>query len=259
VFGTTRSTDRWQKLHAFGVRTALLDINRWQGTVDLPDNWRCEPLDVYFMLPPSSLKQALEPGGGYDCLLKALATDVTHRAILVSSTAVFGDHLNDIVTAETLAQPRDERGLRLLDIEHRWLRLGPRFLVCRLAGLYGSRRIIGRKQLLDGAQITGDAGRWLNLIHAADAAQLLVACITGAKSRPIELGSDGNPVRRGEYYRHTAVVLGAPVPQFETGEAPGAGSRRCDPRSTMQRTGWRPRYADFRQGLAAIIACGDKP
>jgi hypothetical protein len=27
----------------------------------------------------------------------------------------------------------------------------------------------------------------------------------------------------------------------------------------MQRTGWRPRYADFRQGLAAIIACGDKP
>ena len=175
------------------------------------------------------------------------------RAVLISSTRVYGDRDTGTVTAETPVRPDDERGRRILAIEQRWLSFGEKFYICRLAGLYGPGRIVGRRQLDNQTALPGTADGYLNLIHVEDAAQLAVICGTKAGINRIELGADGHPVRRHEYYKDLVrrLRIDAPV-QF----SPSARARRgyrCDPRSTIHRTAWALRFPDYRAGLTASL------
>ena len=76
--------------------------------------------------------------------------------------------------------PTDMRGRSLLEAESRWLAAPIDSFVVRLAGLYGPDRIIGLAAVRDGAPIVGDPQAMLNLIHADDAATLLIAVLEAA-------------------------------------------------------------------------------
>jgi nucleoside-diphosphate-sugar epimerase len=222
-----------------------------------PGNPPATAVDVYFMLTPGTLAPALSCGGGYDRLLQAMSTWPIRRALLVSSTAVYGRGGAAVVSAETPVDPDDKRGCRIVDIETRWLAGGEQFFVCRLAGLYGPERIIGEAQLRSGDALPGSPERWLNLIHVDDAARLLVACNLSPGARNVELGSDGYPVQRARYYDFLARTLGLATPvEFDYDDSQRTASRRCDPSSTMTRVGWRPRYAGYPDGLRASLAPG---
>lgn len=251
VIGTTRSERRWTLFRSLGVETVLYDI-----TGDLPPAFNSRTLqgdlDVFFMLPPSAISGALAAGGGFDRLVAAIKTWPVRRAILISSTSVYADDAA-VVNAETRANPQDARGTRVLEIEQRWLGDDERFYVCRLAGLYGPDRVIGRRQLTQGEAIGGDPRRWLNLIHVEDAAELAVACAHAPNPGTIELGSDGNPVSRSTYYRFLAELLDCAAPRFTDRTARSRAGRRCDPSSTSTRLGWHPRYVDFRDGIRASL------
>lgn len=208
------------------------------------------PLHVLCLLPPGACADAAGTLAPLRRLVEMLGALAPESAILSSSTGVYGDAAR-VVTAESPCAPGGAREQRLREIEEIWLGQ-PVASVLRLAGLYGPGRIIGLAGVRAAAPIPGDPDAWLNLVHVDDAAALLLKMMEGPGAR-IELGSDGSPVTRRDYYRTLAALAGAPAPRFDRGPAVrGATHRRCDPASTCERRGWRPMFSDFRAGLAVL-------
>lgn len=258
---TVRSARRAGSLARMGVSVQLLDVtaaDAGQCLQSLVASERPGGYDLYYLVPPSrgpGAEQVLIEGA--QRVTAALARVPPRRAVVASSTAVYGDLGGAVVQAETPARPADARGRLLLAGETCWTHSGLPVQVVRLAGLYGPGRVIGQRALLAGEPIGGDPAHWLNLVEISDAAALLEAVATAAAPAAVELGADGSPVRRREYYTWLAGVLGAPAPRFEPAGATAAfraGDRRCDSRTTAARTGWTPRFADFRAGLTAALA-----
>lgn len=252
VWATTRTRDRWEQLGACCARLIQYDIGRAGDEGALPAHNDAGSFDVFVMLTPSAIQPAIA-SGGYRRLLEAVAALNPRRAVLVSSSGVYGEQTGGRVTAETPPRPVSARGAKLLDIENQWLAAGVQQRVCRLAGIYGPQRVIGRAALSRGEVLPGDPEAWLNLIHVEDAADLVIRCASVDNALAVELGSDGEPVSRGTYYTYLASVLGVAPPRFDRVRAARAGSKRCDPDSTLRRLGWTPKYQNYRAGLAASV------
>lgn len=252
VWATTRSRDRWTDLRFSCARLFEYDVRRIPEKDVLPvyDGPGC--LDVFVMLTPSAIVPAMDTGG-YRRLIEAIGAMAPRRAVLVSSTGVYGEQAGGRITAETPPQAPAGRGQQLVSIENEWLAAGTHHRVCRLAGIYGPGRVIGRDTLINGDSLPGTAQAWLNLIHVEDAADLVIRCAGYAGAHDIELGSDGHPVSRGTYYATLASLLGVAPPRFDRERQARSGSKRCDPGSTMQRLSWSPRYRDYRAGLVASL------
>ena len=217
-----------------------------------------EGADAIFMIPPSAID---EPVLTIEKVVSDLVRNNCRRALLISSTGVYGRPDNEIVTAESVISPHDHRSERLAAIENTWLEGGERFRILRLAGIYGPERIIGKARLRDGKPVGGEADAWLNLIHVADAASLSLRCLARDDSR-VELGADGNPSSRGEYYGFLAELFGYQPPQF-TGDEGGVTtgkltrnsvSKKCDPSSTHLRLNWAPQFKNYKMGIRGSMS-----
>lgn len=251
VWATTRSRERWEHLRACCARLIQYDISHAGGERALPA--QTDGLfDVFVMLTPSAIAPAIADGG-FRRLLEAIAGLNPRRAVLVSSSGVYGEQGGGRVTAETPPRPVAARGAQLLEIENEWLAAGIQHRVCRLAGIYGPERVIGREALMRGDSLPGDPDAWLNLIQVEDAAELVIRCASADNAHAVELGSDGEPVSRETYYTYLAAQLGAGPPRFDRARNARSGSKRCDPVSTLRRLDWAPKYQNYRAGLAASL------
>lgn len=269
VFGTTRSPDHARQLAAIGVRPMLVHVTQPVTHAAMRPALEVEALDVYYMVPPGRPDSSPSPRqvvlGGIAHMVRSLKRAKVRRAVLVSSTAVYSQRGGQRVDADSPAKPHDERGRRLLEGEKLWLDAGEPYHVLRLAGLYGPGRVVGFKAVADGAPLLGDPEALINLIHVDDAAELLIAMMLSDETGRIELGCDGTPVPRIEYYRHLAQRLGAPPPQVLSDEkmialmglsAPRlrqTSSKALDHIATCRRTCWSPRYPNYRLGLEAVL------
>jgi len=221
------------------------------------------------MIPPGRLDGSPSTRqtilGGTAHTIKALKQANVRRAIYISSTAVYGQTESQPVSADTPAQPHSERAGLMLQGEQLWLDAGDPYHVLRLAGLYGPGRIIGLKAVREQAPLIGDPNALLNLIHVDDAVSLLLAITQSQTAGRIELGSDGQPTPRIDYYTHLAERLNVPSPvpmdsqmaAIQLGLDPKrlarSSSKALDNRPTQTRTGWQPRYTDYRAGLDALF------
>ncbi len=252
VWATTRTQGRWDQLAACCTRLTRFDITAAGNAGALPPSDTVGPFDVFVMLTPSAIVPAIATGA-YNRLIAAIAALNPRRAVLVSSTGVYGEQAGGSVTAETPPRPNSIRGKQLLEIETQWLGAGRQYRVCRLAGIYGPGRVIGREALRRGEALPGDPQAWLNLIHVDDAADLAIRCASTENAHAVELGSDNCAVSRDTYYSYLASLLGAGAPRFDPGRSARSGSKRCDPGSTLRRLDWHPQYQDYRAGLAASL------
>lgn len=204
-------------------------------------------VEVFCLLTPSALSTA----AAREHLVAILAELPLKCAVLVSSTGIYGAMEGGEVSAETVPHLSGAREQGLADIEQAWLQL-PRARIARMAGLYGPERVIGTGMMREGRLIPGRASAWLNLIHRQDAADLLCRVAASEQAATVELGSDGQPMRRSEYYGFLAELLGAPAPRFESLDDGDAG-KRVNPVSTWQRLGWHPRFVSYREGVRAAL------
>ena len=226
------------------------DARSWANLTALENNGGA--LRIYFCVPPGRIDARLFPD-----FLRRLGRLGGQRAVLVSSTVVYGrrEREVDADSEVSIDSPRAERQYRL---ERDWLNGMDNTCILRLAGIYGAGRVIGRAGILAGETLQGRADAWLNLIRVDDAATLLKRMGGIAQPARVELGADGSPVRRRDYYTFLAQRLGRPPPGFDQARINGRG-RRCDNRKTCRRTGWRPAFPDYRAGLAGLVeACPDK-
>jgi hypothetical protein len=219
----------------------LLDINNretWKNLLPLTT----AEIDVYFLLPPSQIELA--------CLqdfVTLLGIWKIRRLVMSSSTVVYGSQ-SRLVDADSEVNIDTDRAERQYSIEQNIRSSGIELKIVRLAGLYASDRIIGKQAILDGQTLSGKGDSWLNLIHTTDAANLLIEVMASETASSIEMGSDGNPVRRANYYGDLADHYSREPPVFRNEETERGEGRRCDNSITVERTAWRAAITDYRKG-----------
>lgn len=191
--------------------------------------------------------------GGLGRVLDALGD--APRVVFSSSTGVWGTDDGAVVDETTPAHPAREAGRVLLEAEallHD--RTGDRGTALRFAGLYGPGRLPRLDDLRAGRPIAADPDSWLNLIHADDAARIVVAVAAAPHARRLYVVSDGVPVRRRDWYAHLAARSGSPPPTFDTAaERTRGADKRVDPSLLFRDVPLPLTYPDSFAGIDAIL------
>lgn len=181
---------------------------------------------------------------------------VPRRVLFVSSTSVYGQKNGEWVDECSPVEPSGYSGRILLEAEQLLLRSGLPGSVVRLSGIYGPGRTWLLNQVRQGYRVASEPPLYGNRIHADDAAGLLQFLLKadqqGQTLQDIYIGVDDCPAPLHEvvaWLRERLEVSGWSA----DASVRRAGSKRC--RNTRARQlGWVPRYADYREGYAALLA-----
>jgi nucleoside-diphosphate-sugar epimerase len=246
---------RAAELTAGGIEAQCADVTRPETLAALPE---ADTVLYCVGYRPGSGRSRFDVYvGGLAHVLDALPT-APRRFVLVSSTGVYGEFGGGEVDEESPCRPTHEAGRALVEAERLLAAhtVGPRSIVLRLAGLYGPGRVPPVDDLRAGRPLEIDPAALLNLIHVDDAAAVVAAAAEAARPPRTYVVSDGRPVRRDEFYRELATILGAPEPRFAW---PGAATRvwsnkRVNNRRMVEELGVALRYPSCAEGLRAIIA-----
>lgn len=235
-----------------GVHWVRADLTVARSLQQLPAD-----LTQLVYLPTPDRRDACAYGAlfadGLRNLLAATGTATLQRVVLVSSSAVYGEHGGAWVDEDSSTTPLAFNGTVLRDVEQ-WLAAQPvRSIVLRLAGLYGP----GRLQLLERLRaglvtVPRAAPHWANRLHVDDAAVAIAHVLQLADPLPVYLGVDDTPLPLDVLYDHLARLLGAPLPLDGPGPA-GVGSKRLS-NARLRASGFAPRWPDARAGYAALLA-----
>lgn len=232
---------------------------RWlQGDLTRPESLRALPrgiTQVVYSPTPDRRDEAAYRAvfvDGLRHLLNAIDATSLRRVLLVSSSAVYGDHAGDWVDETTPANPPGFNGSILRDAET-WLLAQPiRPVILRLAGLYGP----GRLQLLDRlragqASVPRTTKHWANRMHIDDAAAAVAHLLHVAEPLPLYIGADSTPLPLDVLYDHLSELLGVPAADHGA-PPPGVGSKRLS-NARLRDSGFTLRWPDSRDGYAALI------
>ncbi len=220
------------------------DRQSWRSLDALSEE---QSIRIYFMVPPSQIDRSV-----FSYFIERLNKLDIQNSILVSSTIVYGNK-DRVVDADSGVNIDSERAERQCFLEQEWLAVIKRGSIIRFAGIYGPDRVIGKNGILRGRTINSDPDGWLNLIHVDDGVQLLKCIAAMDEYGSIELASDGNPIKRSEYYSFLADTLEQALPNFNHDDNIRGVGRRCDNRLTIMRTGWQPEHSDFRKSISNLI------
>ncbi|MEX2528326.1 MAG: SDR family oxidoreductase [Gemmatimonadota bacterium] len=181
---------------------------------------------------------------------------VIRRAVLLSSTGVYGDAEGAWVDEETPPRPDTITGQVLDEAEmaflEKWQGIG---VVLRLGGIYGP----GRTRLLEMVRSgrarcpEGDTV-YSNRIHRDDAARASVFLLDHPTASGVYLGVDEEPADLCSLYRWMASELGVPAP------TPGGiertrSNKRCSG-ARLRRLGFSYSFPTFRQGYSELLPAG---
>ena len=169
-------------------------IHWLQGDLVQPDTLRGLPgaiTQVVYLPTPDARDAAAYRAvfvDGLRHLLEALDGSALERVLLVSSSAVYGEHAGAWVDEDTPPDPPGFNGAVLLDAEH-WLAAQPvSSVVLRLAGLYGPGRLQLIERLRKGdARVPRGTPHWANRIHVDDAAAAIVHLLSLPDPAPLYL------------------------------------------------------------------------
>ena len=206
---------------------------------------------------------------GLRALAPALASSGTFPGWIgyVSSTGVYGDRDGGWVNERSELNAASVSGARRVAAERDWRQMGRGMglTVCalRLPAIYG----VGRSpfgKLRDGtARLVRKPGQVFNRIHCDDAVAGLLASL--AKPRPGGSWNlaDDHPAGADAYTEYAAALIGAPLPQEVAWDDPSVAhsmrsfyldNKRVSNALAKAELDWRPRYADWREGLRAVLA-----
>ena len=208
---------------------------------------------------------SVPPNEGGDPVLAGLWGQAT-RAVWIgylSATSVYGDRAGGWAFEGEAPTPGLARGRRRSDAEAQWLARYPQTHLFRLAGIYGPGRSPFARLRAGSARVVELPGHVVNRIHVEDAARAL--CLSAQSPCPGEVLNlaDGRPAAPGEVLDHAAALIGVPhaprVALHSPDVSPMARSfyrecKRVSAARARERLGWTPRFADYRAGLAAVLA-----
>lgn len=181
------------------------------------------------------------------------AIDILHprRVLFTGSTSVYAQTDGEWVTEESPAEPRSATSRVLREAEELALRHGG--WVARLAGIYGpGRSVLLRKFLEKTAVIEAGAARYINQIHADDAASALFHLIGGDVPPGIYNVADDLPQTQLAFHQWLSEHFHAPLPpraQADPNRKRGLTNKRVS-NAKLRASGWTPVYPSFQEALA---------
>lgn len=263
VSALVRSIEKEESLRQLGIRPV-------PGNLDDPASFQHLPTRhavVFYFAPP--------PGGGLtDPRMRAFCSTITSgnqpaRVIYISTSGVYGDCGDALVTEETPVNPRTTRARRRLDAETVLREWGKRqnvpIIVLRVTGIYGPGRL-PLQHLASGQPVLNEQeAPFTNRVHADDLARVCMAAAAKGEAGDIFNVSDGQPGTMSEYFNAVADALGQPRPrQVTMAEARQvmsplmlsyvSESRRMDNRKMLEKLGITLLYPTLEAGLKAILA-----
>ena len=232
---------------------------RWlEGDLTAPHTLRGLPDGlarvVYLPAPDARDKAAYRAlfVDGLRHLLEALDTRALRQVLLVSSSAVYGEHQGSWVDEDTPPAPLGFNGALLLEAEQWLAAQAVPSTVLRLAGLYGPGRMQLVERLRSGMQrVPRDLPHWANRIHVDDAASAIMHLLSLPEPLPLCVGVDDTPLPLDTLCDFLAQRLEVPPPR--EGNAPvGVGSKRLR-NARLRGSGWEPQWPDARDAYAALL------
>jgi len=224
VYAVTRNRQKADQLAAQGLTPIVADWTDRRTLASLPS---CKRVLVAVSYDARSGRSREESQvGGMNHLLHRLSlqSDICY----LSSTGVFHQNDGRWVDESSPARPLGAGGvahLRAESLLHRH-RPGGRWVILRLAGIYGPDRIPRVADVLAGRPIDGPHSGYLNLIHRDDAAAAVMAAWARGNDRQrLYLVSDDRPVIRRRFYEQIAVLSGVQAPQFAPNANPSLSAR----------------------------------
>lgn len=206
---------------------------------------------------------------GLRCLVPALARSGGFPGWIgyVSTTGVYGDRNGGWVFEYSEQNAATLKAARRVAAERDWLEVGRGMglTVCvfRLPAIYGPGRSPFEK-LRDGtARRIRKPGQVFNRIHRDDAVEGLCASLKRPRPGAAYNLCDDDPVGADDFTEYAAGLLGLPPPpeadwmDAEVGEGMRRfylDNKRVSNALAKAELGWRPHYADWRDGLKAVLA-----
>jgi nucleoside-diphosphate-sugar epimerase len=217
---------------------------------------------LFYLAPP--------PGGGVtDTRMRSFCAAVTpgqepRKVIYVSTSGVYGDCGDGLVTEETPVNPQTSRARRRLDAETTLRNWGGErnvpVIILRVTGIYGPGRL--PVSYLESGQpvINEKEAPYTNRIHADDLARICIAAAERGEGGDIFNVSDGQAGTMTQYFNAVADLLGLPrPPQVSRKEAEllisplmfsyMSESRRMDNSRMLKKLGIRLLYPTLAEGL----------
>lgn len=245
VTATTRDAERISELGELGAETL-----RWSIGDDpsvLPDADA-----VIYSVPPTD-----EPAP-----LRVLAEG--RRFVYLSSTSVYGDYDEQVVTEDSERRPTSPVGMARKAIEDELLSVGGDVCIVRIVGIYGPGRTLdrylagGRYKLVDGGQ------KLTNRIHVDDLARIVLAVVRRGTAGEAYIAADGSPVRVHELVDWLVEHLGIERPpevsleQYRAERGDNAAERWANSyiasnRKIIEELGVELQYRNAFEGYAAIL------
>jgi nucleoside-diphosphate-sugar epimerase len=263
VAGLVRSEESREQL-------ANLNISALAGNLDLPEDIQPLPLastTVFYFAPP--------PGGGIiDTRARNFCQLVTDKAlpekiVYLSTSGVYGDCGDKIVTESTPPAPGTARGKRRLDAEDAFRSLattaGIPLVILRVTGIYGEGKL-PYSQLQAGLPVLRDDESCItNRIHIDDLARICIAAAEQGEDGDTFNVSDGNPTTMTHYFNAVADALGLSRPPQVTREEAlkvmtplmlsyFSESRRMDNHKMLDKLGVKLLYPTLEDGLRASVS-----
>jgi nucleoside-diphosphate-sugar epimerase len=260
VSALVRSLEKAAALKALGIRAVVADLDDPTTLTGLPTAGST----LFYFAPP--------PGGGnLDPRVRSFCEAITPdtepaRVIYMSTSGVYGDCGDTVVTEETPAIPLTARGKRRLDAETVFREWGGKrgvpVVILRVTGIYGPGRL-PVSQLTSGQPVLDERiANLTNRIHADDLARVCQAAAERAEDGDIFNVSDGHPGTMTEYFNAAAALLGLSRPRQVSWEEAQqvmsplmfsyvSESRRMDNRKMLEKLGVTLRYPTLREGIAA--------
>ena len=209
-----------------------------------------------------------------DVYVKGLENFLDHAApefnhfIYISSTGVYGPQDVDEhgwVTEESSTNPIRPGGVACLEAEQLLFeRFGDRTTVLRLAGIYGPGRVANLRAIQNQQWDKLTPSGHLNLIHVADAAEIVVriAGVDDSGDAASSFGgetflvSDGVSVERKRYYEHLAESVGVTIDWKDqlTAEANQRVGKRVNNKKLSERLALVFAFPSYREGIAGLLS-----
>ena len=181
----------------------------------------------------------------------------------LSTTGVYGDHEGGWVNEETRLCAQSIEGGRRVAAERDWRQtgrgMGLTVATFRLPGIYGpGRSAIDR--LRDGtARRISKPGHVFSRIHRDDIVRALLLSIQKPRAAAIYNIVDDEPAPGEAVVEYAARLLGMEPPPLTTDISTAsrrfyAENKRVSNALAKAELGWRPKYPNYRVGLAAILS-----
>ena len=202
--------------------------------------------EAYFAHYVSGLKNIL-------AVLKLSKKPLQHL-IFVSSTRVYGQTTERLIDDETLPEPNDFGGHRLMEAEQVAASSGVGYTLMRLSGIYGPGRL-RMIRLAKNPETWSAQNSWSNRIHRDDAAAFIVFTVnrilSGHAVANCYLVTDSTPVSQQEVLLWLADQLGIKVKITNDTNQVTGGKRLSNAR--MLTTGFNLQYPDYRSGYLSLL------